>query len=195
MPRINKNSAYIYKCYCECGGIRIAEARELLRGHYTSCGCMYRKGLYKKGYSKLRIYKIWTDMKDRCYNVKSSAYHNYGKRNISVCEEWLNSFEVFNNWSQNNGYQKHLTLERIDVNGNYEPKNCTWITKSKQSQNTRKSIKVVYNNEEYFLKDLLKELNLLDKYKLISSRIQRNKWDIEKALFTQKLTHNKENNV
>lgn len=83
------------------------------------------------GLSRTRIYQCWSDMKQRCLNINNKSYKNYGERGISICSEWTNKecgFINFYNWAINNGYQETLTLDRKDVNGNYEPFNCRWVT-------------------------------------------------------------------
>lgn len=87
--------------------------------------------------NKLRI--CWRNMNKRCYEETDIQYPNYGGRGIKVCDEWHNSLKVFVDWALNSGYSDNLTIERIDVNGNYCPENCTWIPKEQQSRNTRKS--------------------------------------------------------
>lgn len=93
-----------------------------------------------------RIYRIWVNMRSRCRNPKQPVYERYGGRGISVCKEW-NDFDTFAKWAIENGYNDDLTIERIDVNGNYCPKNCTWITRGEQAQNRRNTFKITYNGE------------------------------------------------
>lgn len=91
-----------------------------------------------------RIYNIWHSMKSRCYYEKDKCYKSYGGRGIIVCEEWSNKdtgFVNFFNWSVRNGYSDNLTIDRINVNGNYEPSNCRWITMVEQQSNKRNNKK------------------------------------------------------
>lgn len=80
-------------------------------------------------------------MKNRCNNKNNKAFQYYGGRNIKVCKDWL-EFMPFYNWAMNNGYTENLTIDRIDVNGNYEPNNCRWITLKEQANNKRKTRKI-----------------------------------------------------
>jgi hypothetical protein len=141
---------------CDCGNKREMLYTDVRLGHSKSCGCYShdkaKERLTKHGHSNTRLYRIWKDMKRRCYSPNRRNYKDYGGRGITVCEEWLKDFINFYNWAIGNGYEDHLTIERIDVNGNYEPDNCCWILRSKQNGNTRRTIhfKAISPNGEIF---------------------------------------------
>lgn len=98
-------------------------------------------GNYKHGMTGTRLYSIYHGMKERCLNPKYHAYPDYGGRGITVCKEWQEDFQEFANWALTHGYADNLTIERKDVNGNYEPGNCTWITNAEQQKNKRNTKK------------------------------------------------------
>ena len=125
---------------CECGNIKEYFVYNILNSHAKSCGCIKKYSSITHGKSKDPIYRLWNDIKKRCLNVKSEAYPDYGGRGITVCERWINSFE---NFIADMGMKPSpdLTLERINVNGNYEPLNCKWATWIEQYWNKRNTIK------------------------------------------------------
>lgn len=125
-----------WKCKCDCGNEIFVYRGKLTSGHTSSCGCIVAT---LGGLSKIKLYSVWANMKDRCYNENNHAYHNYGGKGIRVCEEWLSGFLKFHDWSINNGYKEGLTIERTDSNKNYEPSNCEWITKSENTIRANKS--------------------------------------------------------
>ena len=107
----------------------------------------------KHGMNNTRLYRIWNGMKNRCNNQNRKDYYMYGGRGIFVCDEWQN-FIPFYEWAEKNGYSEELTLERIDVNGNYEPDNCIWVTLKEQANNKTTTPYVEHNNELITLKQL-----------------------------------------
>jgi len=101
-----------------------------------SCGCLFHKDSLKK--SKYNwLYSRFRDMKKRCYDKNCDAYKNYGKRGIKVCSEWKNNYNAFKKWALKNGAKKHLEIERIDNDKDYEPNNCKFATKQENTQNRR----------------------------------------------------------
>lgn len=133
------------------------------------------------GLSKTRINNIYHNMKNRCNNPKNYRYKNYGARNIKVCDEWQNSFLSFYNWAINNGYNEKLTLDRIDVNGNYEPNNCRWVSLKQQFYNRTNNVYYIVNGEKKCLAELCKEYNM--PYQTVRRRLRKGK-DIITALTT-----------
>ena len=110
--------------------------------------------------NKMRIYRTWSAMKGRCYNSNRPNYKGYGGRGITVCEEWKNNFMAFYTWAMASGYQEHLTIERINNDGNYEPSNCTWITMGEQSRNKRWGKTREYNGEKKSVSEWARTFNL-----------------------------------
>lgn len=136
----------MWHCRCDCGNEKNIYSYSLLSGVTTSCGCYHNENLSKisstHGLSKTRIYRIYCNMKNRCYNPNNSSYENYGGRGIKLCDEWLGEHgaENFIKWSMSHGYKDSLTIDRIKVNKNYSPDNCRWITKAEQTNNTRRTV-------------------------------------------------------
>ena len=134
-------------CQCDCGKQKSIIGESIRNGTTKSCGCHRGDSLVlystKHGKRYERIYDIFCGIKKRCYNENCINFKNYGGRGIEICDEWLNDFQRFYDWSIEHGYNDTLTIDRIDNDGNYEPSNCQWITKS---ENTRK------RNIEYWRK-------------------------------------------
>ena len=99
-------------------------------------------------------------MKQRCYNKNDMHYNEYGSRGIVVCDEWKHDFMNFYNWAIENGYKENLTIDRIDVNGNYEPSNCKWSTTKQQNCNKRNNIYLTYKGKTQTIAQWCNELKL-----------------------------------
>lgn len=133
-------------CVCDCNRKHTVRVSNLITGSTRTCGnndCEYARMVRSEGSSthKLsgtRLYHIWNGMRGRCYYPNHPSYANYGGRGISICEEWASDFLTFRAWALANGYGDHLTIDRINNDGNYEPYNCRWVTYSIQRTNQRK---------------------------------------------------------
>lgn len=166
-------------CVCECGNFAEVNVYHLTGGHTRSCGCLIKEINITHGKSKIRLYRIWRHIINRCYNINVESYKDYGARGIIMCDEWRNDFQAFYDWSMDNGYDDSLTIDRVDVNGNYEPNNCRWVTKSQQSKNKRNCIYYTINGEARCLSDCCKILNL--NYNTVTHRVQHG-WSVGRAL-------------
>lgn len=186
---------HYYNAECECGG----NPQEIMRRNVTSgttssCGCIYKSGLLDRitthGLSDHRLYKIYMGIKKRCGNPNHSDFEYYGGRGIKICEEWISDdgFLNFYNWSIENGYKDNLTIDRIDVDGDYEPNNCRWATMKEQAINRRKdrtAIAISPSGKEHeieCLEDFIKENNFdrFTVYKCLKGEYrQHNGWQFK----------------
>jgi hypothetical protein len=161
----DKHGFAIWLCECECEKQTksLVAGVSLRKGHTKSCGCLKeeisRIKSTKHGKSRSRLYNIYIDIYKRCCIPENKFYKDYGGRGIRICDEWSgeNGLDNFYKWSMENGYTKELTIDRIDVNGNYEPKNCRWATRKEQQNNKRNTIYVTINGTTKAIADWAEE--------------------------------------
>lgn len=152
----NKRDEPMWYCECECGVTKEIPEHSLRGGNSRSCGCLRRKLVIERtlthGESKSAEHRTWTDMRSRCNNPKAPNYKYYGARGIKVCDRW----QKFENFLSDMGRRPgpEYSIDRIDNNGDYEPGNCRWATRSEQRNNTRSIRPVEFNGEIYSLADL-----------------------------------------
>lgn len=171
----------LWECTCECGKVVTVRGTNLISGSTTSCGCYKHEFLVEyhttHGDRDTRIYNIWSKMRGRC-NDKTDA--DYGGRGITVCEEWDKSFEVFRDCAIANGYADHLTIDRIDNNGNYCPENCRWTDARQQARNRRSNNVITFNGETHLAIEWDEILGF--SRGTVSRRIKSRGWTVERAL-------------
>lgn len=167
-----------WKCVCDCGNERICSSADLKHEGVTKCKVCTRDSLQKR---YPRLVRIYANMKQRCGNPKHTSYDRYGGRGITVCEEWNNSFDAFVEWAINNGYRDDLTIDRIDVDGNYEPSNCRWATILEQANNTSQNVEITYKGETHSRSEWSRILNI--KNATLQNRLNSG-WSIEEAFET-----------
>lgn len=176
---IKKGLAH-WECLCDCGNTCIVNGVQLRRGNTKSCGCLrhentfkYAHRSFKHGMSNSKLYYVWANMKNRCYNEKNIGYHMYGGRGIIVCAEWRDNFKAFYDYVSKLEHfnEEGYTLDRIDNNGNYEPGNVRWATVKERSRNQSKNIFVDYNGEKLCLAEVAEILGM--KYITLFKRYSR----------------------
>lgn len=178
-------------CQCDCGNKVSVRSGNLRSGNTQSCGCLFLDKVTTHGGAssrhKSKLYHIWSDMKSRCYCETEPNYRKYGARGITVCKEWQDSYTSFLEWANANGYDETLprgicTLDRIDVNGNYCPENCRWITHKQQQNNKTNNCLIEYNGETHTITEWSELLNI--NVHTIRGRLFSLGWDTDKAFNT-----------
>lgn len=145
-----------WKCQCDCGRDAVVALFRMKSGHTKSCGC-YKPGNVTHGKSRTPTYNSWLAMKQRCDYKGHAEYHRYGGRGITVCDRW----KSFENFIADMGERPAgMSIDRIDVDGNYEPGNCRWATTGEQMRNRRSTINVTRDGVTKCISDWCKDLGL-----------------------------------
>lgn len=181
-------------CECSCGKagwVRPSQIRQLKK--CISCSKIGKEnrrthGDGKKGSPNYPLYCVWCSMKQRCYYTKSNRYYCYGAVGIKVCSEWKNNYEQFKQWALANGYERGLSIDRIDGTKGYCPENCRWATDLQQGQNRKTTRFYTYNGETLCLSEWARKMNMPEAR--LRHRLDGG-WDLERALFTVSRNKNK----
>lgn len=166
-------------CICECGNECEVDASKLNSGHTQSCGCLHREAISTHGATYSPEYRTWHAMKSRCNSQSNIGYKYYGGRGIKVCESWRESFEKFLADMGPRPSDKH-SIERIDVDGNYEPSNCVWADNETQKRNKRNTTLISFNGITKTLTEHAEENGLNSG--TVWVRINELGWSVEDAL-------------
>lgn len=137
-------------CKCDCGNERLKSIRssDLYADKVKSCGCLSRRRKYDVD---IRLMKIYSDMKRRCYNPNCSLYKYYGEKGVTICNAWLKDPIAFYDWALSHGYDSELTIDRKNAHGNYTPRNCRWATKKQQARNKRETVFITISGKKHSL--------------------------------------------
>lgn len=184
----SKNGKTYWKCKCDFDGNEIiVQGYNLISGKTKSCGCLQKRhpNASKHKLSNARLYHVWFEMKNRCYNPKSNRYYTHGARGIKVCPEWLdkengliNFYEYVSKLPHFN--EKDYSLDRINNDGNYEPNNVKWSNDIEQANNKRNNHRILFNGEEHTVSEWSRITGI--SRQTIVARIDKYNWTIERAL-------------
>ena len=180
----NTRGLVCYFCKCDCGNKIVVCGRDMTRGHTLSCGCLHkeyaRKRFLKHGGHGERLYSIWKGMHSRCSAKDTPYYKHYGGKGVKVCDAW-NEYLPFKEWALSHGYAETLTLDRIDVNGDYCPQNCRWLTMKEQGNNRTSNHRITYKGETKTISQWADHFGL--SYGAMSARVY-NGWSMERIEYT-----------
>lgn len=188
--RVLKNGRHltIWECVCDCGNTHIVRTTDLKRGAIRSCGC-YRAettGSMRlshgatRGKQSTKLYSVWAGIKARCYRPSTVAYKYYGGKGIAMCREWVESFSAFERWANENGYAIGLSIDRIDVNGNYCPQNCRWVDDLTQANNKTTNHFLEWRGAIHTIAEWARILDI--DYNVFYHALAKNDWEIEKVV-------------
>lgn len=190
-----KSKKNYWNCLCACGNTTQVSVVNLTSGTTKSCGCyadyVRRQWIKNKkrvtkynvpaNSSNTKLYSSYIHMRNRCCNPNCDSYKYYGARGISICKEWLDNPQSFFDWALKNGWEENLSIDRIDVNGNYEPSNCRWANDKTQANNTRRNKYITYKNQTRTLSQWA-EILKMNRHSL-GGRLLKG-WSVEKAFTT-----------
>lgn len=151
------DKSYTIDELCRINGLSKNQIRYLLKKGLSADEIInnkYNDNRYKHGMKGTKLYEVWKGMKRRCYNYRCDDYENYHDRGITICDEWLNDNTTFFKWALSNGYEKGLSIDRIDNNKGYSPDNCRWATATEHANNMQNSIRLLYHNNWLSIREI-----------------------------------------
>jgi hypothetical protein len=181
----------IWNCLCDCGNTCTRRTENFIKGKDQSCRCWGKEKSavagVKHGYHKAKEYRTWHGIKQRCYNPKTTWFHIYGGKGVTMHESWRNDFMQF---LKDMGFapDKDSSIDRINSNGNYEPSNCRWATKTEQSNNTSRNRFLIVDGIRATMAEHARRLGV--SRLLVKSRLTIG-WGVEEAFKTPKMKANK----
>lgn len=169
----NEGNKIYWKCRCDCGNEVVVHGRDLKYGFVKSCGCKKIRRIVRNAYSGKCTSSTWTSIKYRCFNPRATNYHNYGGRGITMYPEWIDNFKAFHDYVSQLPHfgEKGYSLDRIDVNGNYEPNNLRWADAKTQARNTRRNVFIDYCGEMITVAEAAEKSGIKDY--VLRNRIKR----------------------
>lgn len=171
-------------CRCDCGIVSVIGPAILRRKSHPSrvCRCLSKNSV-EYGGAKTPLYGVYWGMIRRCYDENAAGYKNYGGRGITVCEEWIASFEAFRDWALSHGYKPGLQIDREKNDLGYSPDNCRFVTAKVNSNNKRNTLFFALKNETKSLSQWADDPRCSVTYMTLRDRLRRG-WDFQKALTT-----------
>lgn len=166
----------LFLCECDCGNQKIVSKSGLNHGNNKSCGCIHKT----HGMRGTRFYESWCNMKARCDKPQNKRYANYGGRGIKIDPRWREFKEFYKDMHE--GYSDDLTLDRIDVDGDYCKENCRWSDLKTQANNTNRNHYIEYKGHRYTIAEAAEKFNI--KYSALFYRLTKAGWSVEKAIET-----------
>ena len=176
-----KSGSTTWRCLCDCGNEKAISSSSLRHSGTQSCGCIKQEQRLSQkihGETHSPIHRLWAGMKNRCNNPNNHKYERYGARGIRVCSEWASSYEAFRDWCLSNGYRPGLTIERLNVDGDYSPENCIFATQKVQQNNRSNNHRITYNGANHTMSEWADLLGM--SYKMLEHRLNRG-WTVDEA--------------
>lgn len=192
-PSTNDGRRYFWLFKCACGAEKEIRPGEVLNGGIKSCGCLFRLAQKTNGHKNLKhgeclnnhakshLYDLWNSIKGRCKYQSNINWKHYGGRGIKVCDEWKDDFVKFRDWALANGYQHGLDIDRINNEMGYSPENCRFVTRTVNTNNTRRNVRVSAFGESKTIAEWSRDGRCLVRESAFYNRIRKG-WPSEIAL-------------